>query len=290
MKIKLTKVERAPEPEVSSGAARAAKVRGEAVQGNAKPHRPAAVPPVDVMEFHPFGVPSIGRASGAPTAAVTPGGIEAWSYSRYSTWRQCPFKAKCQFILKMREPDNAVMARGTAIHKLAELYATGEMSTLPKELKAFAKEFKVLRGRDPQCEGEWAFTRTWEETGWFAKGANAAWCRIKTDVTVVEGDCAEITDHKTGKPRDEHQGQLSLYGLGGFIKFPQVNRLKASLWYLDSGERADLEFTRDQLPLLKSTWNDKVAPMLADRQFAPRPTKSCCWCHFRKQNGGPCQY
>lgn len=290
MKIKMTKVARAPEPEESKGAARAAKVRSGAMTGNAAPRRPAAVPPVDAMDPHPFGVPSILRSSGAPAGPAVAGGIDAWSYSRYTTWLGCPFKAKCQFVLKLREPDNPAMARGTAIHKLAELYASGASRTLPDELKLFAREFKDLRAKHPQCEGEWAFTRTWKETGWFAKGAEAAWCRIKTDATAVGGLCVEIIDYKTGKQHPEHPGQLSLYGLGGFVKYPEALRVKASLWYLDSGERADLEFTREQFPLLKSTWNDKVAPMLADRRFTPRPTKRCCWCHFRKENGGPCQY
>ena len=33
-----------------------------------------------------------------------PDQIKQWSYSRYSTYAQCPFRLKCKAILKLKEP------------------------------------------------------------------------------------------------------------------------------------------------------------------------------------------
>ena len=71
--------------------------------------------------------------------------ITAWSFSRYSTYKQCPAKLKYSAIDKLKEPPNAAMARGAAIHTLAEDYVKGKGKALPPELKLFADLFKMLR-------------------------------------------------------------------------------------------------------------------------------------------------
>ena len=43
-----------------------------------------------------------------------------WSYSRLTTWEQCPLKAKLKYIDGLKEPGSPAMDRGTAIHKDAE--------------------------------------------------------------------------------------------------------------------------------------------------------------------------
>lgn len=71
--------------------------------------------------------------------------ITSWSFSRYSDYKQCPLKAKLKHVDKLKEPPNEAMARGAAIHNIAEKYIKGEGRTLPAELKQFGAEFKMLR-------------------------------------------------------------------------------------------------------------------------------------------------
>ena len=40
--------------------------------------------------------------------------------------------------------------------------------------------------------------------------------------------------------------------------------------------------------MLKALWEQNVKPMFKDEIFAPLPSYMCRWCHFRKDNGGPC--
>ena len=45
--------------------------------------------------------------------------LKSWSFSRYSTYKQCPLKAKFSLIDKIAEPKNQAMERGAQIHELA---------------------------------------------------------------------------------------------------------------------------------------------------------------------------
>lgn len=231
------------------------------------------------------------------------GQITAWSYSRYACYTECPAKAKFKFVAKLPEPGSTAMDRGSAMHALMEELTTGKMSGKPEELTkvdSFREEFKtsvlpkikkdasVAKKGRPLAEQEWAFTTLWEPTGWFARNA---WCRIKTDLVFHNKKQLIIVDHKTGKRREEHRDQLSLYALGGFIMFPEVEHISTQVWYLDQGAPwTQDEYERAELPDIKNAWLDKTKPMLTDTQFAPRPGNYCRWCHFRKGNGGPCQY
>ena len=90
--------------------------------------------------------------------------ITAWSFSRYSDYKQCPLKAKLKHIDKITEPKNEAMERGAAIHDLAEKYIKGTISRLPSDLTLFKAEFakfkkqykKVINGM--VVEDTWAFT------------------------------------------------------------------------------------------------------------------------------------
>lgn len=216
--------------------------------------------------------------------------ITAWSYSRWSDYEQCPLKAKLKYIDKIKELGSPAMERGSMIHTLAENFVKGPArAAVPAELKPFAKEFRELRKIKATAEDSWAFTKTWEPTGWFDYNA---WCRVKMDVFYMKGDTLVVIDHKTGKPREGNEDQLSLYAVAGFAHEPTAKRVSAELWYLDAGERKPLEYTREQFDQLKYDWVQKVKPMLNDTRFAPCPGNHCRWCYFRKNgpNGGPCVY
>ena len=218
--------------------------------------------------------------------------ITAWSNSRYNTYETCAYKAKLIYIDKKKEPANPAMERGSEIHKLAEDYLTRRIKRLPKELKRFDKEFKALLkdGAPLMVEEQWAFDKNWKSCDWFSK---ETYCRMMVDVAENYLEMGELVliDHKTGKARDNHIEQCGLYALGAFERFPQADHIVAKLWYLDQGVEVKEEFYRKKdHKKLKTKWAKAVRPMLNDTIFAPRPNQFCRWCHFRKDNGGPCQY
>lgn len=236
--------------------------------------------------------------------------ITAWSFSRYSCYKQCPLKAKLQFIDKIKEPPNAAMQRGADIHDLAEGYLKGKVARLPKELKEFKELFQRLRRQYKKAisgmvvEDTWAFTKDWDETTW--NDWVHCWVRIKLDCAEHEDDeTLIISDWKTGKFREElnadYVEQLELYALAALLLYEHIEKVKPRLVYLDHGivypepgSARELIFTRKDIPKLKKLWVKRVKPMLNDKIFAPRPNNFCCWCFFRKSNatngGGQCKF
>jgi len=234
--------------------------------------------------------------------------ITSWSFSRLSDYRQCPAKARYKHILKLKEPSNAAMDRGNAIHKIAEHYIKGLIpAKMPAELNKFATLFKMLRDKYKKkipamhVEGSWAFTRTWLETRW-DDWVNC-WLRIKVDCA----DYASITtldiyDWKTGKitptKQQDYIEQLELYALGGLLMYPHITKVRPKLVYLDHGviypdtpeDVKKMTFTRKDIPMLTKTWIARTNQMSNDETFAPRPSDHCRWCHYRNNNGGPCKY
>lgn len=234
--------------------------------------------------------------------------ITSWSFSRYSLYKVCPLKLKLSAIDRIREPPNQAMARGAAIHTLAEKYIKGEVRSLPPELKLFKDEFKKLRTQYKKkingmvVEDNWSFTKDWTETQW----NNWAECvvRIKLDCAHHEDEeTLIVTDWKTGKFLPELNGeyveQLELYALSALLLHEHIQQVKPRLAYLDIGmfypePGEELVFTRKDIPKLKKLWEKRTKPMMNDKQFAPRPNDKCRFCFYRNSNktagGGQCKY
>lgn len=231
-----------------------------------------------------------------PKRAVAKETIKAWSYSRYSVWRECAYKAYLKFIENRKEPDNPYQARGGRIHKMAEDYVLGLLKTLPEELSKFKKEFAALRRAKAKAEEQLAFTREWKITDWFAKNLGPlkdAWVRIKTDARQsFKNHTALIVDYKTGKKyMPDHEEQLELYAVAAFILDELLEEVTCEDWYTDSGEKLSRKYTRRaDFERLRKRWEARVAPMLADTIYAKIPGDKCRKCHFRASNGGPCNY
>lgn len=241
-----------------------------------------------------------------PIKQITTG----WSFSRYSTYKQCPLKLKFNVIDKIREPGNDAMNRGAAIHDLAEDYIKGKYTKriFPMELKKFEAEFKMMKAQYKKkingmvVEDTWAFTKDWDETQW--NDWVGCWVRIKLDCAHHEDDeTMIITDWKTGKYRsesnEEYMEQLELYALAALMLHAHIKEVKPRLVYLDMGliyPDADkpIVYTREDIPRLKKLWEKRTKAMMNDKVFAPRPNDKCRWCFYRKANaangGGQCKF
>ncbi len=211
----------------------------------------------------------------------------AWSYSRLNAWEECPLRARLKLLDKRSEPEGPALARGNAIHKEAEAFASGQTRGLPPSLAQLKDEFKDLKKAKPLVEQQWAFTSAWEPTGWF--DANA-WLRVICDAVTVNPPLAVVIDHKTGKLREGYNDQVELFALAALAKFQDVAQVRTELWFLDHGVIRDNEFTRADEAKLRVKWEKRSRPMLLDKTFAPRPGWQCRYCYFTKEKGGPCKY
>ena len=219
--------------------------------------------------------------------------ITAWSYSRWNEYENCPRKSRYKVIDKLKEPGSPAMDRGGEIHSKIEHYLQhgGKLpAEVHKDLKPY---YTALRKAKPKVELEICFDNKWQMTDWFGM---AAWCRVKIDALIVPSTTGvvRVVDHKTGKLRDyaEYENQLELYALAGLLTVPVAKEVLAELAFTDQGVTVEAKkaVPMADLPKLKKKWELKVKPMLNDTIFAPRPGNACRWCHFKKSNGGPCEY
>lgn len=216
--------------------------------------------------------------------------VTAWSYSRLKTWELCPFQLKCKTILRLKEPDSMYAARGTEIHKHADAFIAGEApkETLNKVVK-FLEPFRAgPTDRIVTTERQQGITKDWEFTSWFGP---LTWLRVVYDLHVKTGPKVDIVDHKTGKVYEEdHAFQRDLYSTSAMAD-PTVEESSARMIYIDQGTESKVfRITRKDFKERRQYWDERSAPMLADDIFAPRPNDKCKYCHYRKTNGGPCQF
>ena len=219
--------------------------------------------------------------------------IEAWSYSRYRAYKDCPAAFKYAHVDKRPAgPGSPAMQRGEQIHLLAEKYAKKLMpKTVPAPLARFEKQFLEVRALNPIVENGWGFRRDWsfiDRPDWFGPDV---WFRMKADLMInYRDDTADLIDHKTGKMYGTNEEQVELFALSGFKRFPHIKHITTRLWYLDSGEEIISEYSARQVPAIQKKWEQKIKPMFADRRFAPLPSWRCGTCAFSKAHGGPCKF
>lgn len=217
--------------------------------------------------------------------------FRAWSYSRLYDYERCPQLYKFKAIDKLPEPPNPAMDRGTRIHNLAEKALLKPKSKLPQELLRLKERFAQLRGAGAQPEQQWTLTYNFKaSTSWFSK---EAWCRLKVDAVVVDGDKVEVVDWKTGQFKPEKSvDQVELYALGASVVHPVTKQVTCRLSYTDVGQEVPtiIQLTPAWVKKTKDKWVKRVAPLQKDKSFKPKPSPACNWCFFAKSKGGPCAH
>ncbi len=213
--------------------------------------------------------------------------LNAWSYSRYSQYKRCPFKAKCIYVDKLPMPESPAMNRGLEIHSMFENFLVNKKSKISPKFSFMRKIINDFRNFEAKAEEEIAYTRLWQLTGWFDKDA---WLRVKTDVGFFLEDSWRIAvDYKTGKEWDDHRDQSDLYALSEFQRF-EPQKVDVRFIYVDIPKTVTYEYDISEFDMLKKIWNTRGEKMTRDKVFKPRPGGHCRRCTFSKHVNGPCKY
>lgn len=228
--------------------------------------------------------------------------INSWSYSRLSDFERCKFLAWLKYDQKIPEPERPLPPgktehandRGTRIHESCELYVRGDSDELaPEAEQFFGPQLDLLRVLHAEgmvsLEGEWAMNEDWEPCEW-----SDGWLRLKLDACVfVDPTEAIVIDYKTGKKfgnEIKHAEQLQLYQLVTFLRYPELERVTAELWYLDQDEVTSVTFTRNQGLRFKTNFHRRGSSLTNCDDFPPNPSiHTCRYCQYGQWNGGHCQ-
>lgn len=228
--------------------------------------------------------------------------IVSWSYSKLQDFESCKFLAKLKHLDKIPEPERPLPPgktehandRGSRIHDSCEMYVSGQSDFLdPDAEKFFGPELDLMRVLYQEglvsLEGEWGMNMDWEPADW-----KDAWLRLKLDACVfVDPTHAIVIDYKTGRKfgnEIKHAGQLYLYQLVTFLRYPKLEKVTAELWYLDQDETTSQTFTRKQGLLFKKNFHKRGLDLTTCSDFPTNPSiHTCKWCQYGPWNGGQCQ-
>lgn len=149
-------------------------------------------------------------------------------------------------------------------------------------------------------EENWGFDVNWEQVDYF--DWDNCWLRVKVDVgwTVSKGKklIVHLRDNKTGKYSEyqieDYMRQLRIYAAAAATMYPDADEIHVGLHFTDLGieypEAGPLVITRAEALKFQKEWSKTVKPMFNDTRFDPTPNNKCKWCHYRKDNGGPCKF
>jgi hypothetical protein len=228
-----------------------------------------------------------------------------WSFSQWETYDACPSKWKYQSVLKLpRAAPGPAAARGLLIHSTIERYIANEPGAelhdaiSEKYLPVF-NEFRDHPNGDRHVEYKLGLTTEWGVAPGFR---SSAWCSMVLDAVRVGTDwrdkdhkdkesIAYVGEWKSGKPKDRHTDQRKLYALGALIRWPFVDEVQVTTYYVeDTAPPQRLRIKPSAADKLKDLWKGRVEQMRGDHYCAPKPGIHCNWCDFAKKKGGPCSF
>lgn len=205
--------------------------------------------------------------------------LAAFSYSRLEGYETCPRKFfKLSVEKSIKEKQNDKTDYGTEVHlAFANYIKSGK--ALPLHLRQHKPMLEQLRNAPGEkvVEQQVAINAAYAPTGWFDKDV---YCRVISDLTILNGPKAAMFDWKTGKMKDDFT-QLRLAGAVMFLLAEELEHISLHyVWTKDKKITTD-KLTRDEMP---GVWAD-LAPRIERYQIAHQqqawPAKSgihCRWC------------
>lgn len=233
----------------------------------------------------------------------------ALSWSRLSTFMQCPRKFHLQFISKtFKEEEKSVhLIKGEELHKQLEEYvlAKNGQGVMPVGFSQPVREtlpyvdrlFTLYDSIFP--EAQLACDVNWKPTEWFAK--ETAWRSI-WDITGLKQATCFVGDYKSGKiyPLGDTFGQLHLSAVMGLHRFQETPEITAAYIYIEHKKIEPVRVTREPtgevdakgkpVPHLKQVqlyFEQQFERVQMEKDFEPVANENCKYCQATRAQ---CKY
>jgi RecB family exonuclease len=209
-----------------------------------------------------------------------------FSNSSIKAYEQCPFKYKLTRIDGLKEPTGEAAERGKTIHTEFEFALMG-IGKINDERSYWNDYIEILKSHKARPELKVGITKNWLTCDFDDPDV---WLRGVVDAIYETDNSVHILDWKTGKERD-YADQLNLYAAVAFAIYPHIEKVSTEICYIDHNKHVNYGYVyRKQFEELKQWVTNRITKIENDDVYAPNPTYGCKWCHFRKSNGGPCQW
>lgn len=171
-----------------------------------------------------------------------------WSHSSLDDFVNCPRAYYEKRVVKsVKEAQSEQMIWGELVHKhFEDRQAKG--TPLPDDLAHHEVVMAWLQqlGGAAHTERKVALSKQLAPCGFFDA---EVWFRGIIDYTKISGSRALIIDYKTGKQHSKYQ-QLKLFALHTFAQYPEVDQVKVSFYWTQTGKSTGETYTRDQIASL----------------------------------------
>ncbi len=213
-----------------------------------------------------------------------------YSFSKLTTFEDCPQRFKFQYIDKIKRDDrNEALVKGSNVHNILEKFGTYKLDNTAEEniVRNFVKS-EIAKKYLPSLVGiEKSIRETsigldenFEPCSYYSKRAVF---RGKVDFICKIDNVLNICDYKTGKYKDEvyqDYRQLLLYSLFFFKKYPNVDTIRISYIYVEHNLENSMMLERKYLDKYLETLSNMINNVETATEYN-RKTKFCNWCPYK---------
>jgi len=220
--------------------------------------------------------------------------MRPWSYSRLSTYEECPKQYWYSYVENMpgfRE-ESPAKDRGRDIHAEAEAYLKGELTMYPSSLQRVAAHAMLLKSKKATSEQSLAVNDKWEPCEY---DSTETYLRGIIDISftqeVEDGEEVHVEDWKTGQAYNSHPIQMEMYVALMSAYHPKAVRYVTRLIYTDLGMVTPPKITEPiRIKPIRMMLDGRIANAEADEIFPVRVGSHCKWCEYSSRYGGPCPH
>lgn len=237
----------------------------------------------------------------------------AHSYSRLTTYAQCPLSYKLSYLDKVGTDDSDAMEIGAAAHEFFDRWCTQYKIGMPPEelqanILALAAKCFQKDARDqanfkeyldicrifalaylpepayPHTDNEMqvAFNRDWKVCNWFDKDV---YFRAKIDwlghpLPNQDGKVTKIKirDYKTGYAGKMDSFQLDVYAFVVSLLYPDVDTVEVEFFYTKSGFRTNKTLEVKDMDIVKIQLEALMDKIESENKFKAKPGARCLNC------------
>jgi RecB family exonuclease len=215
----------------------------------------------------------------------------SWSFSRLKNFEVCPRRYyEVDITKRWAEEESAQLKYGNEVHEAIAAHISNGTPLLPehRDLARVIDPVLALRGSGVKVlvEQQLAINRKFEPVGYFDKGENGAWFRVKVDLCAIDPERRKgvALDWKTGKKKED-MPQLALTALVVFAHFPVVDSLACQFVWLQDNDTTTSHYKREDAQHIWAALLPRYQRLedAHNRQdYPPAPGRFCAkWCPVR---------
>jgi len=212
----------------------------------------------------------------------------ALSYSRLSTYEQCPLKFKSQYISKdyPDEGDNYFFKKGKRKHDQLDNYTKAQVNATINTIQYDEDVETCLPMIDTiissydivASELQLAVDGSFSPCAWFGK---KVMYRAIVDLEASNDDEALVIDWKTGKFREYDEsptGQLHLTAAVEFARKEKVEKVTTAYVFIEHKQTIRRVFHREDYNSLVEPFLESWKQVNAEKDWKPKQNKYCNYC------------